>query len=111
MRSTAGPRARTLVGGQPWPPQARRIQNPPPRPAPTARRYEARSLDLDEAPNERERRVGDLAPAAVDRERVPAVLDLDDLGHALVVLLLLVRGVRDRPRDRVVLLAGDDQER
>ena len=36
---------------------------------------------------------------------------LGDLGHALVALLLLVGGVGDRPRDRVVLLAGDDQQR
>ena len=70
-----------------------------------------RSLCRDEAVEERERRVGDLPPAAVDRERVAAVRDLDDLGHALVALLLLERRVRDRPRDGVVLLAGDDQER
>ena len=37
--------------------------------------------------------------------------DLDDLGHARVALLLLVRGVGDRPRHGVVLLAGDDQQR
>ena len=55
--------------------------------------------------------VGDLAPAAVDGQRVPAVLDLDDLGHAFVVLLLLVGGVGDRPGHGVVLLPGDDQQR
>src|SRR6266511_3994305 len=66
---------------------------------------------LGEAPDERQRRVGDLTPAAVDGERVAALLDLDDLGHALVVLLLLVGRVRDRPWDGVVLLAGDHQQR
>src|SRR6266540_5175725 len=55
--------------------------------------------------------VGDLPPAAVDCERVPAVRDLGDLGHALVALLPLVGGVRDRPRDRVVLLARNDEQR
>src|SRR5207245_7238901 len=39
---------------------------------------------LDETLHEGERRVGDFSPAAVDRERVPAVGHLDDLGHALV---------------------------
>jgi alkyl sulfatase BDS1-like metallo-beta-lactamase superfamily hydrolase len=33
--------------------------------------------------------VGDLAPAVVDGQRVAAVLDLHDLGHALVALLLV----------------------
>jgi hypothetical protein len=42
--------------------------------------------------------VGDFAPAAVDGEGMSTVLDLDDLGDALVVLLLLVRGVCDSPR-------------
>ena len=45
---------------------------------------------LDEPLDEGERGVGDLAPAAVDRQRVAAAGDLDDLGHALVALLLLV---------------------
>src|SRR3954451_15731796 len=40
-----------------------------------------------------------------------ASLDLDDLGHGRVVLLLLERGVGDRPGNGVVLLAGDDQQR
>src|SRR6266508_2660623 len=47
----------------------------------------------------------------VDGERVPAVGHLDDFGHALVVLLLLVGGVGDRRRHGVVPLAGDDQQR
>src|SRR5256886_16451914 len=69
------------------------------------------SWRLSEALDEGERRLGHLPPAAVDHERVPAVGYLGDLGHGLVPLLLLVRGVRDRPRDGVVLLAVDDQER
>src|SRR5882672_11387676 len=66
---------------------------------------------LNETPHEHERRVRDLAPAAVDRERVTAIGDLDDFGHAAIALLALERRVRDRPWDRVVLLAGDDQQR
>src|SRR6476619_5719598 len=45
---------------------------------------------------------GDLPPAGVDRQRVPAVRHLDDLGHARVARLLLVGRVRDRPGDRMV---------
>src|SRR5438046_10152015 len=56
------------------------------------------SWRLSEALDEGERRLGDLPPAAVDGERVPAVGHLGDLGHGLVPLLLFVRGVRDRPR-------------
>jgi hypothetical protein len=37
--------------------------------------------------------------------------DLDDLGHALIALLLLVRGVGDRPRNDVVELSIQDQQR
>src|SRR4051812_11500095 len=66
---------------------------------------------LDESLHEGECRVGYLAPAAVDREGVPAVRDLLDLGHGLVPLLPLVGRVCDRPRDRVVLLPVDDQQR
>src|SRR5437763_15739164 len=57
---------------------------------------------LDESFDERQRGVGDLAPAAVDRERVATVGDLGDLGGAVVVSLPLVGGVGDRPRDGVV---------
>src|SRR2546421_4148066 len=64
-----------------------------------------------EAANERERRVGYFAPAAVDDKRVPPVLHLHNLGHPTVLLLLLERGVRDRPGNRVVFLTGDDQHR
>src|SRR6476646_8528662 len=42
---------------------------------------------------------------------MPAALDVDDLGDAGVLQLLLVGGVGDRPRHRVVALAGDDQQR
>src|SRR3979409_1267701 len=48
---------------------------------------------LGETLDERERRRGALPPPAVDRQRVPAVWYLGDLGHALVPLLLLVRGI------------------
>src|ERR1700733_1605236 len=50
-------------------------------------------LRLGEALHERERRRGDFVPAAVDRERVPAAGNLDDLGDALVALLQLEGGV------------------
>jgi len=65
---------------------------------------------LDEALDEVECRLGDLAPAVVDREGVPPVRDLHDLRHAGVAPLLLVGGVRDRPRHGVVLRAVDDQQ-
>src|ERR1700761_3496856 len=70
-----------------------------------------RSSRLGESLHEVQGGVGDLAPAAVDRERVPAVGYLDDLGHPWVALLALERGVRDGPRHGVVLLAVDDQQR
>src|SRR5262249_40615186 len=59
--------------------------------------------------DELERLFGDLPPAGVDRQRVPATLHLHDLGHALVALLLLVGRVRDRPGDRLVRVGRDDQ--
>jgi hypothetical protein len=65
--------------------------------------------DLREPLDEVERRLGDLVPAVVDREGVASVRDLHDLRHCRVAPLPLVRGVRDRPRHRVVLLAVDDQ--
>jgi hypothetical protein len=67
-------------------------------------------MSVGEALHEREGCIGDLAPAAVDRERVPAIGNLDDLCHSLAALLLFVGGVGDREWDRVVLLAGDDQQ-
>src|SRR6266702_3487957 len=42
---------------------------------------------------------------------MPAVGYFMDLSHARVLLLLLVGGMGDRPRDGVVVLAGDDQQR
>ena len=64
--------------------------------------------DLDEALNERERRVGDFSPAAVDHEGVSAVGHFDDLGDTNISLLAFERRVRDCPWHRVFLLAGDD---
>src|SRR6516165_9995438 len=61
--------------------------------------------------DEVECRLGDLAPAMVDREGVAPVGNLHDLGHGGVAPLPLVGGVRDRPRHRVVLRAIDDQQR
>src|SRR5215216_2719655 len=66
---------------------------------------------LGEPLDEPERLVGSLTPAAVDDQRVAVAGDLLDLGHARVVLLLLVGGVDDRRRDGVVPLAGDKQQR
>src|SRR2546428_5150838 len=43
------------------------------------------------SPDECQRLGGDLPPAAVDRQRVAAVLDLEDLGDSGVALLLLER--------------------
>jgi hypothetical protein len=68
-------------------------------------------LDLDEALDKSESRVRDLAPATIDDERVPAVRHLNDLSHALVPLLLPVAGVGDGPRNRVVSLTRNDQQR
>jgi hypothetical protein len=45
---------------------------------------------LGEPLDEAKCRVGDLAPAAVDRQCVSASLDLDDLGHGRVALLVFV---------------------
>src|SRR5437899_3059148 len=66
---------------------------------------------LDEAPDKRECRVSDFSPAAVNRKRVPAVGDLNDLGHANISLLALERRVRYGPRDCIVLLTRNDQQR
>src|SRR4051812_22732870 len=61
--------------------------------------------DLGEAFDEVERRLGDLAPAAVDRQGVPAVGHAGDFGHSGIALLLLEGGLDDRPRNGVVSLA------
>src|SRR3954449_1850164 len=76
---------------------------PPPRQGRRSVRFGV--LHLHEALHERERLLGDLAPAAVDGEGVPAIRDLLDLRHALVPLLPLEGRVRYRPRDGVVLLS------
>src|SRR5688572_19276979 len=62
-----------------------------------------------ESLDELERPRGDFPPAGVDRQRVPAARHLDDLGHALVALLLLVSRVGDRPGDRLVRVGRNDQ--
>src|SRR5262252_4068254 len=67
--------------------------------------------DRCEPLDELERLLGDLPPAGVDCQRVPAVRHLDDLGHALVAFLLFVGRVRDRPGNRMVRVGGDDQHR
>ena len=69
------------------------------------------SSGLGEALDEVERGLSHLLPAMVDRQRVAAVRDLLDLRDARVLALPLVGGVRDRPGNRVVLLAVDDQQR
>src|SRR4029077_9130226 len=56
-----------------------------------------------ESLHELERLLGDLPPARVNRQRMPAACHLDDLGHALVALLLFVRRVRNRPGHRLVV--------
>src|SRR5947207_13814313 len=66
---------------------------------------------LSEALDKRERFVGDLAPTAVDCERMPAVRDPRDLGDTGVPSLLFVRRVDDCPGHRVILLAGYEQQR
>src|SRR5919201_5051543 len=64
-----------------------------------------------EALDERERLFRDLAPTAVDRERVTAVGDRLDFGDRLVVSLALERRVCDRRCHRVVDLSLEDQQR
>src|SRR5262245_56751825 len=54
---------------------------------------------------------GDVAPTVVNGERVSPILDLDDLGDALVAPLLLVRSVGDRPRHGVIPISRNDQQR
>src|SRR3954454_12171281 len=70
-----------------------------------------RRCSCGEFPYESERGLRDLTPAAVDREGVASSDDLHDLCDALVALLLLVRRVRNRPRNGVVDIAGDDEHR
>src|SRR5713101_2262744 len=65
---------------------------------------------LGVALDESKGRIGNLAPATVDDQCVAAVGEFDDLGYALIALLLLVGSVRDRPGNLVVLGAVDEQE-
>jgi hypothetical protein len=99
-----------IVGGYERGPGVGRVIHGP-RCAPACASYRSARVpcSLDESLDELEHFVADLPPTAVDRERVSAVRDLNDLGHALVALLPLVRGIRDRPGHGVVLLARDDQ--
>src|SRR5258708_37088288 len=64
---------------------------------------------LDEAPDEIKRNGRHFAPATVDRKRVPAIRNFDELGHGVVDLLALERRICNRPRGSVVLLARSDQ--
>ena len=61
--------------------------------------------------DERERGLGHFTPSVVNRQGMPAVGYFADLGHAGILLLLLVGGMGNRPRHGVVVLAGDDQQR
>src|SRR5262245_57506119 len=61
--------------------------------------------------HELERLLGDLPPAGVDGQSMPAARHLDDLGHSRVALLLLVGRVRDRPGNCMVRVGRDDQHR
>src|SRR4051794_18712418 len=72
-----------------------------------ARRLSSLGKTLDE----RETDLGDFPPPAVDRQGMPATRDLPDLRHAFVALLLVERGIRDRPGHGVVELAIEDEER
>src|SRR5438067_12954888 len=61
--------------------------------------------------DERERDLGHFTPSVVNRQGMPAIGYFTDLGHAGILLLLLVGGMGDRPRHGVVVLAGEDQQR
>src|SRR5215475_11388423 len=67
-------------------------------------RIACHTLLRSEALDERKGRVGDVLPAVVDRQRVPAPRDRHDLGDVLVLVLEPVGRVDDRRRDRVVAL-------
>src|SRR5580704_8723777 len=69
-----------------------------------------RADSLDEALDEFERGVGNFSPAAVDRKRVSAIGDLDDLCRAAVSQLALEGRVCDHRRNGVVLLSRNDQQ-
>src|SRR5262252_8461777 len=65
--------------------------------------------DRCEPLDELERLLGDLPPADVDCQRVPAARHLDDLGDDLVTFLLFVGRVRDRPVNRMIRGGRDDK--
>src|SRR5258708_350467 len=64
-----------------------------------------------EALDEGEGHVSHAAATVVGDEGVATIGKLDDLGHALVALMLLVSSLGNRAGDGVVLGALDDQER
>src|SRR5436305_15042363 len=78
----------------------RRASPTSPHACAAARLRSAVCCTSDEALDELQGGVGDLVPAAVDRQGVAAVGHLDDLGHARVAPLLLVLCVHERPWDR-----------
>src|SRR6266571_2022583 len=90
------PRSRSIAGSATLTIEPSIAATPEPRIAATNVNRWRRLICSDEAPDERERDVGDLTPAVVDHKRVPPSLDLDDLRHCRVSLLELVR----RPGDR-----------
>src|SRR5260370_968232 len=61
--------------------------------------------------DERERDLGHFTPSVVNGQGMPAAGYFTNLGHAGILLLLLIGGMGDRPRHGVVVLAGDDQQR
>src|ERR1039458_255976 len=71
-------------GGAPRPGRARGGGGRPPRQGGEGREGGADWLRPGEALNELHRGLGDLAPAVVDCQRVPAARHLDDLGDARV---------------------------
>src|SRR4051812_29037815 len=74
------------------------------------RRWSLRATRTDEPVDEVQRCLGDLAPPAVDRERVTPVRHLHDLRHCGVVALAGVGGGRERPRPGGGLLPGGREQ-
>lgn len=66
------------------------------------------ALSLDKASNERERRLGDFPPAAVNGERVAAIRNFDDFRDPTMAQFTLVRSVRESYRcPSQILPVGD----
>ncbi len=61
--------------------------------------------------DECERGFGHFTPAMINGKRVAPIQNLLDLGYGGILLLLLERGIGNRPRYRVVFLAGNDEQR